>query len=98
MDSHDKKFDARRRVMLKQTLVAGATTIAVGSLLRPMQARAAKAGKAGMLYQDKPHGTQFCANCIQYEPGPSATANGTCKVVEGTIAPKAWCVAYTPTA
>lgn len=98
MDSHEKKVDQKRRVMMKQAFVAGVATIAVSAILRPTQARAAKAAKGPMMYQDKPHGAQFCANCNQFEPGPSATAMGTCKVVDGSIAPKGWCVAYTPNA
>lgn len=98
MDSHDKKFNPKRRVILMQTFVAGATTIAAGALLRSRPAYASKATKASMMYQDKPHGTAACGNCNQFVPGASASAMGTCKVVDGAISPKGWCVAYTPKA
>ncbi len=54
----------------------------------------AKASKASMKYQDKPNGGKDCASCLQFVPGPSASASGTCKVVEGPISPHGWCVAF----
>jgi hypothetical protein len=75
-------------------IAVGAT--AAGTLLPSQRALADnKASKESMMYQDKPHGDQQCDNCIQFIPGKSATANGTCKAVAGDISPKAWCVAYT---
>jgi len=56
----------------------------------------AKATKAAMKYQDKPNGGNECDKCVQYVPGKSAKAPGTCKVVEGSISPKGWCMAFAP--
>ncbi len=55
-----------------------------------------KATKQAMKYQDKPNGGNECDKCVQYVPGPNAKAPGTCKVVEGSISPKGWCMAYAP--
>lgn len=96
MSNHDNPFDASRRNLIRQGLLAGVGAFAAGALLRAQPARAEKAGKAAMLYQDTPHGTQTCLNCIQYVPGTTPDAPGTCKVVEGSVSPKGWCVAYTP--
>ena len=78
------------------TLAVGAAT--VGALLRSPPAMAAKASKAAMMYQDKPHASQRCDNCIHFAPGKTPTADGTCAVVEGNIAPQGWCIAYAPKA
>lgn len=45
-----------------------------------------KLSKAASAYQDHPRGEQKCANCQLFEP-----ESRTCKVVEGDIAPEAWC-------
>jgi len=84
------KTDGR---LTRRNVVAGAAALAGLSVL-PRVAEAAKAPKAAMKYQDQPHDGQDCAGCIQYEPGKSATAMGTCKVVEGPISPKGWCLAF----
>ena len=68
--------------------------IAAISLL-PWLARAqTKASKQAMQYQDKPKDGQTCDTCMQWVPGANAGAPGTCKVVEGPVSPKGWCVAY----
>ena len=56
----------------------------------------AKATQAAMKYQDKPNGDNECDNCLQYIPGASAKSPGTCKIVEGSVSPKGWCLAYSP--
>ena len=81
-----------RRIMLKKAAViaglAGAPWAA-----RPALAQA-KAAKKAMQYQEQPKNGQKCDSCLQFVPGASAGANGTCKVVEGPISPNGWCVAY----
>jgi hypothetical protein len=42
-----------------------------------------------MHYQDKPHGDQECDKCMQF------VAPDSCKVVDGKISPKGWCIAFT---
>lgn len=54
----------------------------------------AKASKKAMQYQDQPKNGQQCSTCMQFVPGSKPDAAGTCKVVDGAISPKGWCVAY----
>ncbi len=41
-----------------------------------------------MKYQDKPNGSMQCDNCSQF------VAPNSCKVVEGTISPQGYCIAW----
>ena len=88
----DAQKYSRRRMIKIAALAAGAPLLAatVGT------AYAQKATKAAMQYRDKPNGKQECANCLQFIPGKSASANGQCNVVDGSISPKGWCIAYAP--
>ena len=84
-----RKTKPSRRLLLKSAAVVA--TMAV----LPWAARAqAKAAKQAMQYQDQPKGDQTCDGCVQWVPGPKPDAPGECKVVEGPINPKGWCVAY----
>jgi hypothetical protein len=77
----------KRRSVLKSTmlLAVAALTFAVpGKQSRAQQ----KASKEAMKYQDKPNGEMRCSNCQQFVP-PSA-----CKVVEGSISPDGYCIAW----
>ena len=57
-------------------------------------AAAAKGSQAQFKYQTHPNGSKQCSNCTFFIAGKTATANGTCKVVDGVISPKGWCIAY----
>jgi hypothetical protein len=57
-------------------------------------ARAAKGSKTQFKYQTTPNGSKKCSNCTFFIPGKSATADGTCKVVDGSIGPNAYCIAW----
>ncbi|TAN25127.1 MAG: iron oxidase [Castellaniella sp.] len=92
-------FSNSRRALIRN----GFTTAVVGAaaatgLLKTglVRAQAAKASKATMMYQATPHGKDQCDNCVHFIPGKTPTDDGTCTVVEGSIAPGAWCVAYAP--
>lgn len=97
MQKPKKPFNPSRRSIMKQALVA-AGVIATGTIFTTplVKAAAKKASKAEMMYMDKPHGKDQCDGCIHYVPGPKPTANGTCKIVQGSISPRGWCVAFTP--
>lgn len=57
----------------------------------------AKSSKSSLKYQDHPDKNgHMCSGCSLFVPGKSKTAMGGCKVVEGSISPKGWCVAYSP--
>jgi hypothetical protein len=89
----DQVFDRKmsRRTMLKG--VAVVTGVALASTFAG-KAAAAKSSKAAVKYQDKPHGDQECSKCTFFIPGKSPSAEGTCKIVEGSISPQGWCTSY----
>jgi hypothetical protein len=78
---------SRRSVLKRATLLAG--TVLAASLLPDKQALAQqKVSKEAMKYQDTPNGDKQCSNCLQFVPPAS------CKVVEGTINPNGYCLAW----
>ncbi len=86
-------MDNSRRSFLKTaTVLAGVAAVPVSLMSR--EAFAAKVAKASMQYQDTPKNGAQCSGCMQFIPGKSAKANGTCKVVDGSISPDGWCLAY----
>lgn len=78
-----------RRALLKSGALLLGGICAAGSALAQ-----AKATKQAMQYQDQPKNGQDCDQCVHFVPGANADAQGTCKVVEGPISPKGWCVAF----
>ncbi len=68
--------------------------LACATLALPLEADAAKGGKAQFKYQSKPKNGQQCSGCRFYEPAKTAAANGACTLVAGSISPNAWCIAY----
>jgi hypothetical protein len=57
---------------------------------------AAKLTQAEVQYRGRPNGGKDCDDCIQFIPGTSAKATGSCKVVAGAISPHGYCLAFTP--
>lgn len=91
-DRHNHHF-SRRAVLKSAALLAAAVATASGAAETLAQG---KASKASMQYRDSPNGKQECSNCLQFIPGKTPQAEGSCKVVAGTISPHGWCIAYTP--
>ena len=85
---------SRRSFLKTATLLAGIAAVPVTFISQ--EAFAAKMAKAALQYQDHPKGDLSCSKCIQFIPGKSAKANGACKVVEGSISPHGWCLAFSP--
>ncbi|HTX58555.1 MAG TPA: high-potential iron-sulfur protein [Verrucomicrobiae bacterium] len=86
--------DRRSRADFVRAIV---TLPALGALLAAGTGVAeAKGSKAQFHYQTKPNGDKKCSNCALFIPGKTATADGTCKVVDGSISPNGYCVAYSP--
>jgi High potential iron-sulfur protein len=52
--------------------------------------------QSAVQYQTKPNGDKQCSKCTFFLPGQTADADGTCKLVAGTISPSGYCVAYNP--
>ena len=85
-----------RRSLVKRGVCAFAS-IAVVSITGTGARAADKLAKSAVQYEDraKKEGTD-CDDCIQFIPGKTATAMGTCKIVEGEINPHGHCIAFTP--
>ncbi|MEO8779315.1 MAG: high-potential iron-sulfur protein [Rhodanobacter sp.] len=87
--------ESRRTLIRNGITLAAVGTVAAAGLLKSTPARAqGKASQAVAMYQGTPHGKDQCDNCIHFVPGKTPTASGTCKVVDGVIAPQGWCVMY----
>jgi hypothetical protein len=78
----------------RRTVLKSAALVFVGSALAGRASAQAKASKQAMQYQGQPKNGQQCSTCMQFVPGAKPDADGTCKVVDGPISPKGWCVAY----
>jgi hypothetical protein len=92
-DRHPGRPSRRRVLQCAAAALAAIPLAAAGSALA---AESAKASQASMKYQDHPNGKQHCDGCMQFIPGSSPKANGTCKVVAGKISPQGWCIAFAP--
>ena len=53
--------------------------------------------KAAVNYQDQPSDGQQCSGCQFYIPDKNGDGDGACAIVEGNVAPEAWCVSYVAT-
>ena len=96
-DSHrgeSRRGESRRGVLRK---AAGLTGLAAFTMVAG-QAEAAGMSQAAAKYQNSPKNGHECDGCALYIPGPSPTANGKCKVVNGSISPKGWCQLWSPKA
>jgi hypothetical protein len=52
--------------------------------------------KAAAKYQETPKDGQTCDQCLHWIPGKTPRDRGQCKVVEGDINPKGWCIVFAP--
>jgi hypothetical protein len=84
----DKKtgMQARRRAWLK----AGLVVVPLGLSQRAVAQ--SKIAPNLVQYQNEPKGDAECDKCAQF------VAPASCKVVDGKINPKGWCVAFAPKA
>ena len=76
-----------RRDFLFVTAVGGGAILGVGLAASPTRA-ATKAAPKSVSYRPTPNGSQRCDNCMNFE------APGSCKLVDGPIAPSGWCTLY----
>ena len=88
---NDSRSGMTRRSFVANVVVLPALA---GLLLSETTAAEAKGSQAQFKYQKTPSNGHKCSQCIQYVPGSSATANGTCKIVDGSISPNGWCIAW----
>ncbi len=87
------KNPSRKEALRKLIVLPALAGLAAAGLTSIAEA---KSSKSQFKYQSKPHGKQKCSGCALFIPGKSATASGTCKVVDGSISPNGWCTAFSP--
>ena len=91
----ETEFASGRRRFVR---IGGATMVVIPLLALTGRSLAATnaAMRTSLKYQNKPEGDKDCANCSQFVPGSSPTANGGCKLMPGDteISPKGYCVAW----
>lgn len=82
--------------MTRRTFVAKAIVLPAlaGVLLAETATAQAKGSQAQFKYQTTPKNGQKCSQCTFFVAGSSSTANGSCKLVAGTISPNGWCTAW----
>ncbi len=80
-----------RKSFLESVIVLPALA---GLVTAAASADAAKSSQASMHYQSTPSDGKQCSGCNFFIPGSSASASGTCKIVDGSIAPTGYCIAY----
>ena len=77
---------SRRSVLRGAALLASAAVTA--GFVPSKEALAQKASKEAMNYADKPNGDKRCSNCLNFISPTS------CALVEGTISPDGYCIAW----
>ena len=87
----DSSNDLSRRNFLSGVVVLPALA---GLALTQTATAEAKGTQAAFKYQGTPKNGQKCSLCKFFTKGSSATANGSCSLVAGTISPNGWCIAY----
>jgi hypothetical protein len=84
----DKTNDATSR---RRVLAGGAAVLAGAAGLATRAARAQqKLAQSAVQYQEQPKDGQMCSGCVNF------VAPNACKIVDGTINPNGWCIAYAP--
>lgn len=80
----------------RRNFVRSASLPLVGAMLfaANTSVASAKGSQAQFKYQSKPNGSKKCSDCKFFVKGKTATANGTCTLVDGAISPNGWCIAY----
>ena len=99
-----------RRAWLKTAIMAISGAAALPFLGRAAEAAPAKVSKAVAHYQDHPAGRKMCSTCRYFLPaggvaghgmmsgpmGPGMMRAGRCKVVQGQVSPRGYCLLYQP--
>jgi len=85
-----------RAAITRRSFVGKAIVLpALAGLLFSETANAqAKGSQAQFKYQNTPHNGQKCSQCTYFLPASSPKANGTCKIVSGSISPNGWCISW----
>ena len=80
----------------RQAFIGGAILLPAlcGALSAPALADGNKASKDSMHYQTSPNGNKQCSGCQFFIPASDPKSDGTCKIVEGSISPNGYCMAF----
>jgi hypothetical protein len=57
-------------------------------------ADASKSSQAAVQYQSMPNGKMQCSGCKFFIPASDPKANGSCRLVDGSIAANGYCIAF----
>lgn len=81
----------------RRTFLSGVIALPAlaGLLAAAASADASKASQASLHYQTSPNGSMQCSGCKFFIPGQDAKSNGTCQIVDGSISPNGYCMAFT---
>ena len=72
----------------RRTVLRAGLGMLAGALIPARALAQQKIAQKLVQYQEKPKGPQECDNCLHFVPPAS------CKMVDGKINPKGWCVAF----
>jgi hypothetical protein len=90
-----EKSSSRRRFLKSAAIVTGLGALPGLPLTRPGFAQeSAKAPRDAVKYQDTPKNNQQCSECMYYIAAGDDSDQGQCKVVQGDIAAKGWCMLF----
>jgi hypothetical protein len=87
----EKRDKLTRATFVRAAVILPALAGVLGAVGR---AQAPKGPKTQFKYQSTPNGSKQCSNCTFFIAGKTATANGACKIVQGDISPKGYCIAW----
>ena len=88
----DSKSSLTRETFLRSAVLLPALA---GMLGAAASADASKASQGSMHYQTSPNGSMQCSGCKFFISGTDPKANGSCQIVDGSISPSGYCIAYT---
>jgi hypothetical protein len=93
----NRQNEVSRRALIKGSIRALAAITIVSLTANKGMAAETKLAKSVVQYEDvgKKKGAD-CDDCVQFIPGKTASALGTCQIVEGEISPHGHCIAFTP--
>jgi hypothetical protein len=102
--ANQRMFDAKmvmstygkisRRILLERIAAFASAAGAASLLAASGDAAEVKAAQSMVHFQSHPNQGQMCGLCNFFSPPSGTMETGSCKLVEGKISPKAWCILY----
>lgn len=82
----------------RRSFISGVILLPALAAALPGRASAdsSKSSQASMHYQTTPNGSMHCSECKFFVPGQDAQSIGSCQIVDGSISPNGYCIAFTP--